>query len=72
MASSNSVRNEPSGTNPIDIDTVIWLASTGKPILVIAALQLVEQGKLSLDDAEQVRSPKYLDIHKYKANSGIR
>jgi CubicO group peptidase (beta-lactamase class C family) len=34
--------------------TVLWIASSTKLITAIAAMQLVEQGKLDLDDAEQV------------------
>ena len=36
-------------------DTVFWIASCTKLITAIAALQLVEQGKISLDDAEFVK-----------------
>jgi len=32
------------------MDTVVWLASMTKPIVGAAAMQLVEQGKLSLDE----------------------
>ena len=39
---------------PMTMDTVFWIASCTKMITGIAAMQLVEQGKLSLDDAEQV------------------
>ncbi len=38
--------NEPA---PADAGSVFWLASMTKPIVTAAALQLVEQGKLSLD-----------------------
>ncbi|MET0188200.1 MAG: serine hydrolase domain-containing protein [Pseudonocardia sediminis] len=37
------------GTEPIAPDTVAWLASTTKAIIAVAALQLVERGKLDLD-----------------------
>ena len=39
---------------PMTLDTVFWVASCTKMITGIAAMQLVEQGKLSLDDVEQV------------------
>lgn len=44
---------------PMTLDTIFYIASCTKLITAIAALQLVEQGKLYLDDAEQVcgRSP---------------
>lgn len=44
-----------SSNKPITPDTtVLWIASCTKLITAIAAMQLVEQGKLELDDAEQV------------------
>ena len=41
-------------TRPMTLDTVFWIASCTKMIAGIAAMQLVEQGKLSLDDSELV------------------
>lgn len=38
----------------MSLDTVFWIASCTKMITGIACMQLVEQGKLSLDDSEQV------------------
>jgi hypothetical protein len=35
-------------------DTVFWIASCTKMIAGIACMQLVEQGKLALDDVELV------------------
>lgn len=35
---------------PMTLDTVFWIASMTKPITSVAALQLVEQGKLQLDE----------------------
>jgi CubicO group peptidase (beta-lactamase class C family) len=41
---------------PMDIDnTVFWMASCTKLVTAIAVLQLVEQGKISLDDADFVK-----------------
>ena len=37
------------GAQPVDGDTVFWIASMTKPVTSLAAMQLVEQGKLSLD-----------------------
>ena len=37
------------GGVPMTMDTVMWLASMTKPIVGAAAMQLVEQGKMSLD-----------------------
>ena len=39
---------------PMTLDNVFWIASCTKMIGGIAAMQLVEQGKLSLDDADLV------------------
>src|SRR3712207_1360606 len=39
------------GVGPaMTLDTVFWIASMTKPIASIAALQLVEQGRLALDE----------------------
>lgn len=40
---------------PMDLDTVFWIASCTKLLATMACLQAVEQGKLSLDDGEQVK-----------------
>ena len=39
---------------PMALDSIFYLASCTKVVSIIAALQLVEQGKLALDDADQV------------------
>ena len=39
---------------PMDLDTVFWIASCTKLLATIACMQAVEQGKLRLDDAQQV------------------
>jgi CubicO group peptidase (beta-lactamase class C family) len=39
---------------PMTMDSVFWIASCTKMITGIAAMQLVEQGKLALDDVEGV------------------
>jgi len=41
---------------PMTLDSVFWIASCTKMIGGIAAMQLVEQGKLGLDDADLVES----------------
>jgi CubicO group peptidase (beta-lactamase class C family) len=41
-------------SEPMTTDTVFWIASCTKMIVSIAAMQLVEQGKLALDDVELV------------------
>lgn len=39
---------------PMTLDNVFWIASCTKMIAGIAAMQLVEQGRLALDDADLV------------------
>ncbi|KAK7519094.1 beta-lactamase/transpeptidase-like protein [Phyllosticta citriasiana] len=39
---------------PMDLDTVFWIASCTKLITGIACMQLVEQGKISLDDTKSL------------------
>jgi len=42
------------GKSPMTLDTVFWIASCTKMITGIACMQLVEQGKLALDDGALV------------------
>lgn len=39
---------------PMTLDTVFWIASCTKLLATMACMQAVEQGKLNLDDAQQV------------------
>ncbi|CEL02060.1 hypothetical protein ASPCAL01635 [Aspergillus calidoustus] len=55
------IRHETSGsttltspTTPIDPESTFWMASCGKLIGTIAALQCVERGQISLDDADAI------------------
>ncbi|ETI26882.1 hypothetical protein G647_09981 [Cladophialophora carrionii CBS 160.54] len=41
---------------PMTLDNIFWIASCTKMITGVACMQLVEQGRLSLDDADQVAS----------------
>ncbi|KAH0841936.1 beta-lactamase family protein [Fonsecaea pedrosoi] len=41
-------------SEPMTLDSIFWIASCTKMITGVACMQLVEQGKLSLDDANQV------------------
>lgn len=43
---------------PMTLDTVVWIASMTKAITAAAAMQLVEQGKLSLDSPAQQVVPE--------------
>ncbi|KAL4906345.1 hypothetical protein BDW74DRAFT_177359 [Aspergillus multicolor] len=52
------------GTAPMTLDTTFWLASCTKLITAIAAMQLVERGKLALDDSDQLElfAPELRDV----------
>lgn len=41
---------------PMTLDNVFWIASCTKMLTGIACMQLVEQGKLKLDDGEQIEN----------------
>jgi CubicO group peptidase (beta-lactamase class C family) len=43
-----------SAAYPMTMDSVFWVASCTKMITGLVCMQLVEQGRLSLDDAQQV------------------
>jgi CubicO group peptidase (beta-lactamase class C family) len=49
---------------PMTLDSIFWIASCTKMITGIACMQLVEQGKLSLDDAAQTEKlcPELKDL----------
>lgn len=49
---------------PMTLDSVFWIASCTKMITGIACMQLVEQEKLSLDDADQIHQicPEFNDL----------
>lgn len=38
------------GTDPVSLDTVFWVASFTKAVTAMACMQLVEQGKIGLDE----------------------
>lgn len=44
---------------PVEYNTIYWLASMSKPITAVAIMQLIEKGKLNLDDPIS----KYLDSY---------
>jgi CubicO group peptidase (beta-lactamase class C family) len=49
---------------PMSLDNIFWIASCTKLITGIALMQLVDQGKLALDDAEQLERlcPELRDV----------
>jgi CubicO group peptidase (beta-lactamase class C family) len=42
--------------DPMTLDNIFWIASCTKMLVGVACMQLVEQGVLKLDDAEQTES----------------
>jgi len=62
---SHASGNKGSETqDPMTLDTVFWIASCTKMIGGIAVMQLVEQGKLALDDPDLVEKicPEFRDV----------
>jgi methyl acetate hydrolase len=53
---------ELGGTQPMTADTVCWIASMTKAVTGAAAMQLVEQGKLSLDEPAAKVLPQLGDV----------
>lgn len=47
------------GQVPFRLDTICWLASITKPVTVAAAMKLVDQGKLGLDDPVEKYLPDF-------------
>jgi methyl acetate hydrolase len=50
------------GQAPMTLDTVFWIASMTKAITSVAALQLVEQGQVGLDEPIADKLPELKDI----------
>jgi CubicO group peptidase (beta-lactamase class C family) len=49
------------GHVPFRTNTICWLASITKPVTVAAAMKLVDQGKLALDDPVEKYLPEFKD-----------
>lgn len=52
----------PGGDTPVTPDTLFRMASMTKPITGVAAMRLVEQGKLSLDDDVEKYLPQFANM----------
>ena len=66
---SAGVRSTADPSQSMTEDTVFWIASFTKAITGTAAMQLVEQGKIGLDDADTLY--KYIpELHKAKVLDG--
>ena len=59
--------------DPMSMDTVFWIASCTKLLATMACMQAMEQGKLSLDDAEQVKKlcPELNDVKVLKQDGTL-
>jgi CubicO group peptidase (beta-lactamase class C family) len=53
---------------PMALDTIFYIASCTKLVTAIAALQLVEQDRLQLDEPKQVSNPGFLFCPQGMAN----
>ena len=51
----------PNGGDPVTEDTRFWIASMTKPVVSVAALQLIERGELSLQDPVSTFVPEFGD-----------
>lgn len=53
-----------SSSDPMTLDNVFWIASCTKMIAGLACMQLVEQGKLHLDDGDEIENliPELKDL----------
>ncbi|KAI9702273.1 MAG: hypothetical protein M1820_006205 [Bogoriella megaspora] len=71
LASVASGNRGLNSSEPMTVDTVFWIASCTKMITGIACMQLIEQGKLSLDDAGELYKvlPELIDV-KYLNDNG--
>lgn len=55
MITANASGNRGLNTKkPMTLETVFWIASCTKLLATIACMQLVEQGKIDLDDSKQL------------------
>jgi CubicO group peptidase (beta-lactamase class C family) len=62
------------GSNdPMTLDSIFWIASCTKMITGVACMQLVEQGKLSLDDASQTEKlcPELKDLKVLQSDGSL-
>lgn len=62
-----------SNRGPMTMDTVFWIASCTKLLATMACMQACEQGKLDLDDTEQVKKlcPELKDVKVLKEDGSL-
>src|ERR1019366_4836036 len=51
-----------SGSRPMLIDAIFWIASMSKPITAAALMMLVDEGKLKLDDPVEKYLPEFKNL----------
>ncbi len=51
------------GTAAMSLDSIVWIASLTKAITSVAAMQMVEQGRVALDQPLGALMPKLADLH---------
>ena len=55
--------SQPTAATPINVDTPFLIASTSKTVTAVATMQLVERGKLTLDqDVNELLAPLHLTV----------
>lgn len=71
VAQVNTVgQRDIAGGKPMTRDTIFRIASMTKPITSVAALMLMEEGKLRLDDPITRWAPEFADMQVLKAANG--
>jgi CubicO group peptidase (beta-lactamase class C family) len=63
-------RRDVEGDKPMTRDTIFRIASMTKPITSVAALMLLEEGRLKLDDPITCWAPEFADMQVLKAADG--
>ena len=63
-------RRDVEGDKPMTRDTIFRIASMTKPITSVAALMLLEEGRLKLDDPITRWAPEFADMQVLKAADG--
>ena len=73
VQSDRDTNSIPDSTEESHADDIYWLASCTKLVTAIACMQLVEQGRLSLDDGDQLERlcPELKDIGVLQADGSL-
>ena len=61
---------DASSGRPMTVDTVFRIASMTKPVTSLAAMQLIEQGRLSLDDPAEKYLPQLANLKVFETVDG--